>query len=589
MSISEPSFEIDDLTPRAEVFRCKLIDSFQLLDSLSGATDVPKYYSSELAESPQIMDKMMLEAPHGLIKFKVYQHSEEKKGDRRLNKVRMKSQFGLYCFGPWAKEITENKNFQHFMSVLIVLNSLILGVTGEVMHHYPDGIAMWCLDMVDHVSLVIFVFEIFLKLLDQPTGFWKNGWNIFDFLITMLTVIIAIIDIADPMSNTKGNLSYLAILKGFRILRSLKMLTRFAQLRLIVLTILKALSSIGVILLLLLIVLYLFAVMGLILFKDYNNQVSLQGIQPHVNGIAMNVTQRFGNFVNSTLMVIQLFTVDEWYTLLRQIEQDKLVLPVYAYLYIIIWLFVGAIMFKNIFVGIMVMNFKTIRDDFIEQCLEREEDLEIGQRGILLEVELAMHHASFAASGEVVKSQSRRTSLECGGHSGMIPYLSNAPPTLAPLMEEESGSDISQKDTVDPFPVPIPGVPFSQVIKPSLSEDDLVSNKSSVMTTRTASQRTLQYCRSDISQLLESLRHTKSLITSKEGEDIEYPESRSWNDTVRWNFQNFEGAKETLWPRDTLFRYLQLMEQLQDNLAERHQLQRLSVRAITNMLDAKYE
>ena len=43
----EPS---DELSPRAEIFRSKLIEDFQLLDIINdkGKTEAPKYYSNEI-------------------------------------------------------------------------------------------------------------------------------------------------------------------------------------------------------------------------------------------------------------------------------------------------------------------------------------------------------------------------------------------------------------------------------------------------------------------------------------------------------------------------------------------------------------
>jgi len=579
--------QIDDLIPRAELFRSKLIDSFQLLDSLQGNTDIPKYYSSELAESPKLMDKMMVEAPHGLVKFKVYSHSEEKKGDRRLNKVRMKSAFGIYCFGPWAKEICDNKNFQNFMSILIVLNSLVLAVQGEVMHYDDVNIQYmsWCLDMFDLVSLIIFVFEIILKLTDQPVDFWRNGWNRFDFLITLFTLVVAIIDNLD--NSAKGNFSGLAMLKGLRILRSLKMLTRFAQLRLIVLTILKALHQIGIIFFLIGVVMYLFSVMGLIFFKDYSG-LDAEQMNASTSVYGVNVTRRFETFSQSLVTVVQLFTVDNWFNLFLTMENDGIVHPAYYYVFILLWLFIGNIMFKNIFVGIMVINFTAIRKDFIEQCLEREEDLEVGQKGLLLEVELAMQHAN---QSHTSLNPPGRTSLELGGFSGLIPFLSAAPglPGITEAdFESPGGSTVSMSSQ------PL-AVPFSQSIRPSISEEEMSAQLnmmgSASMTSRTSNT---SISKSDISALLQTLRETRSIISDdgkgedKNKEKLEFPENKSWNDTVRWNFQNFETNIETLWPRDTLFRYIQLMEAIQDNLAERHQLQRLAVRAISNMFDSKY-
>ena len=41
----------DELSPRAETFRSKLIEDFQLLDMINdkGTTEAPKYYSNEIA------------------------------------------------------------------------------------------------------------------------------------------------------------------------------------------------------------------------------------------------------------------------------------------------------------------------------------------------------------------------------------------------------------------------------------------------------------------------------------------------------------------------------------------------------------
>lgn len=41
---------VEDLIPRAEIFRSKLIEDFQLLESMTkGSAEVPKYYSSEVS------------------------------------------------------------------------------------------------------------------------------------------------------------------------------------------------------------------------------------------------------------------------------------------------------------------------------------------------------------------------------------------------------------------------------------------------------------------------------------------------------------------------------------------------------------
>ena len=41
------------------------------------------------------------------------------------------------------------------------------------------------LDIFDYCSLFLFMVEIILKWMDDFFSFWKNGWNNFDFFVTV--------------------------------------------------------------------------------------------------------------------------------------------------------------------------------------------------------------------------------------------------------------------------------------------------------------------------------------------------------------------------------------------------------------------
>ena len=42
------------------------------------------------------------------------------------------------------------------------------------------------LEIFDYLTLCVFVLEIILKWLDNFWYFWKNRWNIFDFVVTLM-------------------------------------------------------------------------------------------------------------------------------------------------------------------------------------------------------------------------------------------------------------------------------------------------------------------------------------------------------------------------------------------------------------------
>ena len=43
-----------------------------------------------------------------------------------------------------------------------------------------------CLQIFDYCALTMFVLEIILKWIDGFWTFWNNGWNIFDFIVTLM-------------------------------------------------------------------------------------------------------------------------------------------------------------------------------------------------------------------------------------------------------------------------------------------------------------------------------------------------------------------------------------------------------------------
>ncbi|XP_057308446.1 cation channel sperm-associated protein 2-like [Hydractinia symbiolongicarpus] len=523
---------VEDLIPRAEIFRSKLIEDFQLLESMTkGSAEVPKYYSSEVSDSPAAMFKMLRETPHALVKFHVYTtKAEVTYDDRRLNRVKTKN---TIPFGPWARMIINNQHFHNFMLLLILSNSIVLGVQAEVTHNNDasvKGLKLF-LDIFDYLSMMIFVVEILLKWVDGFWEFWKNGWNNFDFFVTVMSVLPELIKLSGKMATDE--LAVVAEnLRVFRILRSLKMVSRFAQLRIIVLTILKAFKSMVFILTLLGVFMYIFAVAGTVIFASYSKSTRTDLLYKN----------SFSTLGQSLATLFQLFTLDHWFDVLSDLT--KVSNGLVSKIYIILWICIGAFIFRNIFAGIMVMNFQNIRQDFANQCNEREQEMEEDAKEMLLEMELAMQFARQSL-------KNRETSLR-----------------KKSVTQHHGSEEILMKDSL------------SQASNVSQSESPAEWG---------LSKETLASCRfATVNEsVLQPVVNKKSAMVEDMNQSEGFPESATWNATVRLNLHNLANStKETLWPRDTLFRYFQLMEALQDNLAERQQLQLLAVQAMSNMHDS---
>ncbi|XP_058956798.2 cation channel sperm-associated protein 2-like isoform X1 [Pocillopora verrucosa] len=548
----------DELAPRAEIFRSKLIEDFQLIDRVANSrgTEPPKYYSNEVTDD-EVMKQLLRETPQGLIKFQIYSKKDEQRfADRRLNRVKNKNAIPL---GPWAHTVIEDPRIQNFMMILIITNSIVLGIQAEISKIEDSSLygLKLVLQIFDYCTLTIFVLEIILKWIDGFWSFWKNGWNIFDFIVTVMSFVPEIIELSSG-KNTAEVAVIAENLRVFRILRSLKMVSRFAQLRIIVLTILKAFKSMAFILILLMTFMYIFAVAGTVMFASYSKSERTD----------LKYKQSFSTLGNALVTLFQLFTLDHWYDILRDLI--KVVDPITVEIYIILWICIGAFIFRNIFAGIMVMNFQSIRRDFNQQVKEQTEAIEAEQ--------MRNHLAEELERKDRLQSRTRRTSSLGASLFQELGKQLEPMSTLAETEEEEEGSFEHRDDSgiKDSSSLPQEG---ENKPKPETNEPDplatLGDKLAQIREKRNSWSKQSGVDQQPIPELHGEFAHDKA-------KDM----TNDWITTVQANLTDLKNHPvETLWQRDTLFRYFQLMEAWQENLAERQQLFRMAGQALLKLHD----
>jgi len=110
--------------------------------------------------------------------------------------------------------IVGGQKFQSFITILIVLNAIALGLetNKDIMRVIGPELIFF-----DQLVLSIFTIEIFVKLINERTSFFKNGWNIFDFI----TVVGSITDVLVTNLQVKQKFSrifYYQIMLEFALL-----------------------------------------------------------------------------------------------------------------------------------------------------------------------------------------------------------------------------------------------------------------------------------------------------------------------------------------------------------------------------------
>ena len=114
------------------------------------------------------------------------------------------------------------------------------------------------LGIINWVIIAIFVAEIVVKMTAHGRHWYRyfyDPWNIFDFVIVAVCFL-------------PGDTSFAAVLRLARVLRALRLMTALPQLQLIVGALIKSIPSLGFVGILLFLNFYVYAVMGVFLYRD---------------------------------------------------------------------------------------------------------------------------------------------------------------------------------------------------------------------------------------------------------------------------------------------------------------------------------
>lgn len=280
--------------------------------------------------------------------------------DRRLNRVHNRNTRNP-PIDLWASWIVQSMWFQNFILTVLVVNTIILGLQADLGGPSTPYAVVTVFEVIDILSLLIFVTEIVFKWIDDFVAFWTNNWNIFDFLVTAFCFVIEVVRFVS-IATDSSDLAFTAqSLRSFRILRSLKLISRFKDAREITVCVTNAVKSILFISLLMFIFGYIYAIIA-VTFFDYSKVSPTELDFPHA----------FVHLGEALKTLFQIFCNDHWIPIMKDIY---LVTGSVAWsgLYVATWLVLSCYIIGNILIGIIVTSFKNRQEELRaeEEKLER--------------------------------------------------------------------------------------------------------------------------------------------------------------------------------------------------------------------------
>ena len=219
---------------------------------------------------------------------------------------------------PWRQRLAcwiEQPGLQHMLIALILINAVVLGLETS-----PSIMAVWgpWLVAADRAILAIFVVEIILRLLAHRLAYFRDPWNVFDFLV----VAIALVPASGP----------LAVLRALRVLRVLRLITLVPSMKRVVSGLLSALPGLGSVAAIIGLIFYVAAVIATKLF-------------------AADFPEWFGSLGASAFTLFQVMTLESW-----AMGIVRPVMEVYpaAWIFFLVFILASTFTLLNLFIAVIV-------------------------------------------------------------------------------------------------------------------------------------------------------------------------------------------------------------------------------------------
>ena len=225
----------------------------------------------------------------------------------------MKTYFSTSAF----YRLKEHKLFQSIVIVAIILSAFVIGAsTFETTRTYGT-----VFQIVDLLITLFFIGEITIRYIGEPQkkSFLKDGWNLFDTVIVLVSVI--------PV----GPSSSVLLLRLLRIFRVLRLISAVPELKELIEALFLSIKRVFYVALLLFIILYIYASFGAILFSTED-------------------PERWKDLGMAMITMVQVLTLSSWEQVMLPLQETFWWSWIYFYSFVAI----GSITVLNLIIAVLV-------------------------------------------------------------------------------------------------------------------------------------------------------------------------------------------------------------------------------------------
>ncbi len=222
-------------------------------------------------------------------------------------------------------------SFEYFIIAVIIANGVLLGL--ETSPWLESRFGYW-MHWGNQAALGIFIVEAALKMLalaPRPDRYFRDGWNIFDFLVIVFSLV--------PATGQFAMIARLA-----RLLRVVRLVSAIQDLRLIVAALVRSIPSVFHVTFLMSIVVYIYAIMGYHLFHQHD-------------------PANWGSLGAALLTLFNMTTLEGW----TEVMKTAMELHPWAWVFFVSFVIIGTFVVINLFIAIIINNLDEAKRERLEE------------------------------------------------------------------------------------------------------------------------------------------------------------------------------------------------------------------------------
>jgi len=241
--------------------------------------------------------------------------------------------------------------FDIFIMACIVLNMIQMAMIYEG----SSPSYLMALEIVNYIFTAIFVVEAALKLIAFGKHYFRNSWNVFDFVVVIASLIDIMMGLLDQASLKflRVGPQLARVLRVLRVSRLFRLINKFKGLQALIETITFSLPQLFNVFALLMLLFFIFSVLGTFLFREVTE------------GDVIDSYTNFSNFGFAMLILMRISTGEDWNRIMYDLTRtgddcipEKTCGTQWAVLFFLAFIVLCSFVMLNLFILVILQQFE---------------------------------------------------------------------------------------------------------------------------------------------------------------------------------------------------------------------------------------